>query len=144
MGRPRIFETVEELDAAIYEYFNPQGTVDVQTKAGVEQVPTEKRNYIEKPTITGLALALGFADKTTLYEYRDRKEFSYSIKRAITMIEMYHEEGLSEGNVAGRIFALKNMGWRDKTEVEQSGGLNIAWNEKKTYETKAHNLSDGE
>ena len=37
------------------------------------------------------------------------------------------------------IFWLKNRQphlWRDKQEVEQSGGLNISWNETKSYETK--------
>lgn len=95
-GRPRIFENVEDLEAECEKYF--------------------KGN--KKPTVTGLALFLTFADKTTLYEYRDRPEFSYPVKRALTRIELYHEEALSENNVAGRIFALKNMGWKDKTEQD--------------------------
>lgn len=98
-GRPRIYQSVEELDEAIESYFNPDG------------------KKLDKPTVTGLALHLGFADKTTLYEYRDRPEYSYSIKRALTMIEQYHELGLTENNFGGRIFALKNMGWKDKVET---------------------------
>jgi len=120
-GRPRIYDDPEELEKAVDSYF-------IIEEEGMEKM-------INKPTVTGLALHLGFADKTTLYEYRDRPEFSYSIKKGLTMIERYHEEGLSENSVAGRIFALKNMGWRDKTEVEQSGSLNINWVEEKTYET---------
>ena len=73
------------------------------------------------PTVTGLALHLGFADKTTLYEYRDRDGFSYLIKRALTIIEQYHEEAMDGNNVAGRIFVLKNMGWKDKTETALTG-----------------------
>jgi hypothetical protein len=114
MGRPRIYNSVEELDKAVEEYFTDEETV--------------------KPTVTGLALHLGFADKSTLYEYRDRPEFSYPIKKALTTIEMYHEQRLSENNVTGAIFALKNMGWKDKQEVEQSGGLTMTWAEEKTYE----------
>jgi hypothetical protein len=95
-GRPRIYESVEELEQKCEEYF-------AQT---------------EKPAVTGLALFLGFADKTTLYEYRDRPEFSYPIKKALTRIELYHEEGLTENSVTGRIFALKNMGWSDKVQNE--------------------------
>ncbi len=95
-GRPKIYEDPEELAKQVENYFNEEEA--------------------KKPTITGLALYLGFADKTTLYEYRDRPDFSYSIKKAITKIEQYHEQALSDNNVAGRIFALKNMGWRDKTE----------------------------
>lgn len=33
------------------------------------------------------------------------------------MIEQYHELGLDGNSVAGRIFALKNMGWKDKIET---------------------------
>lgn len=98
-GRPRIYTDVAELEAEVEKYL-------------AEAI---------KPTVTGLALFLGFADKTTLYEYRDRPELSYPIKRALTTIERYHEEGLTENNVAGRIFALKNMGWKDKTEQEMYG-----------------------
>jgi hypothetical protein len=59
------------------------------------------------------------------------------------MIEQYHEEGLSDNNVAGRIFALKNMGWKDKTEQDLNLSGGITWHEEKTYagrepiETKA-------
>ena len=111
-GRPRIYESVDELEIKCDEYFESA----------------------RKPTVTGLALYLGFADKSTLYEYRDRPEFSYPIKKALTKIEMYHEEGLSEGNVAGRIFALKNMGWKDKVEQDVNMNASVNWNETKTYD----------
>lgn len=113
-GRPRIYESVEELEKECDDYFSG----------------------CDKPTVTGLTLYLGFADKTTLYDYRDRAEFSHPIKKALTMIESYHERRLSENNVTGAIFALKNMGWKDKQEVEQSGGLTLNWTEERTYETK--------
>lgn len=99
-GRPRIWDDPEELEKACDGYFDQD---DI------------------KPTVTGLALHLGFDSKQSLYDYRDRPEFSYPIKKALTKIEKYHEEGLSENNVAGRIFALKNMGWKDKAEIEHSG-----------------------
>jgi hypothetical protein len=74
----------------------------------------------EKPTITGLTFFLGFADKTTLYDYRDRPEFSHPIKRSLLRVEASYEKGLRENNVAGVIFALKNMGWKDKTETDMN------------------------
>lgn len=53
------------------------------------------------------------------------------------MIEMYHEEGLSENNVTGRIFALKNMGWKDKTETDMNvtAGVQVIM-KNANYETK--------
>jgi hypothetical protein len=115
-GRPRIYDNIEDLSTQVDAYFNQPD--------------------LTKPTVTGLALYLGFADKTTLYEYRDRPELSYPIKRALTMIEQYHEEGLSDNNVAGRIFALKNMGWKDKTEQDVNLSGAITWHEEKVYLTK--------
>lgn len=123
-GRPRIYESLEELEQAIEDYFFPE-----QDIIGVSGYPTgeKKKIRISKPSVTGLALALGFADKTTLYEYRDRPEFSYPIKRSLTMIEQWHEERLSENSVAGAIFALKNMGWKDKTETDLNHSGTAEW-----------------
>lgn len=100
VGRPRIYNDVEELSRACEQYF------------------TKCLETALRPTVTGLALWLGFADKTTLYEYRDRQEFSYSIKTSLTMIENALEQKLENNSVAGIIFALKNMGWKDKQELD--------------------------
>lgn len=117
VGRPRIYENVEDLQEAVDSYFMQEVMIEADSKCGSQKIPSGKFEPIAKPTVTGLALHLGFADKTTLYEYRDRPQFSYPIKRALTMIEQYHELGLSDNNVTGRIFALKNMGWKDKVET---------------------------
>jgi hypothetical protein len=87
----------------------------------------------EKPTVTGLTLALGFADKSTLYDYSKNEKFSHSIKRALLIVENGYEQALRENAPTGSIFALKNMGWKDKSEVEQSGNLSINWKEEKVY-----------
>lgn len=89
--------------------------------------------------ISGLAYFLGFADKTTLYDYRDREDFSHPIKRAILRIEMNYEGGLTEQSVAGRIFALKNMGWKDKTETELSNPDGTLKNETKLIIVRGDN-----
>ena len=52
------------------------------------------------------------------------------------MVECEYEKRLAGQSPTGAIFALKNMGWKDKSEVEQSGGLSINWHEEKTYQTK--------
>lgn len=116
MARPRIYDDPEELDLECEQYFI---TLDPY-----------------KPTVNGLALFLGFASKQSLYDYQEKEEFSYPIKKALTKIESAHETNLYSNAVAGSIFALKNMGWKDKTEVEQSGQLAINWHEEKTYITK--------
>ncbi len=124
-GRPRIYDDPDELDKNCEAYFN--------------QCIAEK----ERPTITGITLYLGFADKTTLYDYRDRPEFSHPIKKSITRIENALEKKLDGQSVAGIIFALKNMGWKDQTHVENTGSMNMTWQETKLYESdKETNNSD--
>src|SRR5690349_15595622 len=96
LGRPLKFESPEGLEASIADYFKEI------TEAG------------EPATITGLALYLGFESRQSFYDYEEREEFSYAIKRARTRIEYEYEKKLSGNNCTGPIFALKNMGWKDK------------------------------
>lgn len=76
---------------------------------------------IKPPTVAGLALYLGFADRSSLYEYKARPDFAYAIKRAVTEIECFAEEQLHLSSSTGAIFWLKNHGWTDKTKLEHSG-----------------------
>lgn len=99
VGRPLIFKSTEELTTLIDKYFD-------------EEV---------KPTLAGLAYQLGI-DRQTLYNYKERDEFFDIIKKARDYVESFYEKRLIyENNPTGVIFALKNMGWRDKTETELSG-----------------------
>ena len=96
-GRPRKYQTVEQLQAAIDRYFEST----------------------EKYTVTGLALHLGFSSRQSLINYEGySEEFFDAIKRAKLRVEVYYEERLVENNPAGAIFALKNFGWNDKREFD--------------------------
>ena len=96
-GRPLLFETPEELEYQIMGYIQDE----------------------KKPTLAGLAYHLGI-DRHTLYNYKDRPEFFHIIKKATDYVEYKYEERLIyETNPTGVIFALKNMGWKDKQEVDQ-------------------------
>jgi hypothetical protein len=73
----------------------------------------------ERPTVTGLALALG-TYRQTLIEYETKKdEFTDTIKRAKTVIEYYYEKGVAEGDIhpAVGIFVLKNFNWTDVVQI---------------------------
>lgn len=98
-GHPPIYETPEEMEAVINQYF----------------LETD----IEDWTITGLALALGFESRQSFYDNEKRPEFSYILKNARLKVEMSYEQSLRKCKTGpgGSIFALKNMGWKDKTEV---------------------------
>ena len=119
-GRPRVYETPEELQIAVDAYF-----------AHIE----EKK---DPATVTGLALHIGFESRQSIYDYEEDGQFSYIIKNARLRVECEYEKRLSTAqSPTGAIFALKNMGWKDKTEQEIHGAMPVTWNEEKTYQTKA-------
>ena len=97
-GRPPAFEEPEQLDLKCNEYF-------------LECIKSK-----EKPTITGLTLFVGFSSRSSWDDYEKKKEFSYIVKRAKLTVEYSYEKS----GTAFDIFALKNMGWKDKTEVDHS------------------------
>lgn len=73
----------------------------------------------ERPTFCGLALALGYSSRTTLWEHAKRTEaISEPIKKALLRIEESYEKGLRGVACTGSIFALKNRGWTDKPDDE--------------------------
>ena len=111
MGRPPLYKTVEELEAKIDEYFtNCPDQKSILTKTGLIDIPC--------PTITGLALFLGFCSRGTMYEYENKNpDFSDTIKKARSKMEVIYEQLLQDGN-SGAIFALKNFGWTDKQVIE--------------------------
>jgi hypothetical protein len=121
-GRPPIFETADQLEQAIDNYFR---TGVKKRKVIIGKSPNAQIVEIEVPTITGLCYHIGFESRQSFYDYEERDEFSYTIKRARLFIEVEYEEQLTTGNTVGAIFALKNMGWRDKTETEYSGNLTL-------------------
>jgi hypothetical protein len=100
VGRKAKYEAPEDLELAIDAYFEEFGN-------GV--------------TISGLAYYLGFESRQSMYDYKERPEFSYIIKRAALFIEQNYEGKLSNTSPTGAIFALKNMGWKDKHEQELTG-----------------------
>jgi hypothetical protein len=105
------YKTPEELEAAIDLYF----------------VAHKKEITDLTPTTAGLAHFLGFSDRQSLYDYRDRSDtYSCVIKRAILFIESYHEASLSNQSVAGHIFWLKNHGWKDTQELTGANGAALS------------------
>jgi len=74
-------------------------------------------------TITGLALSLGFCTRKSLLDYAEKIEFVNIIKRAKLKVENEYEKKLYSGQPTGSIFALKNMDWHDKSEIDHSGNI---------------------
>jgi hypothetical protein len=120
IGRPRTYQTNDDLVEAINNYFQNTSDKDI--------------------TITGLALALGFESRQSFYDYEKNGDFSYTIKSARLIVENEYEKDLKQGNQspAAAIFALKNVGnWTDKQEIEQKSEVEITDNTKlKEYSTE--------
>lgn len=117
-GRPPKYKTAKELQSAVDDYFD-NGVAERVTIVGKGENATEVK--IPVPTITGLVLHLGFADRASFYDLEKQEKFSHTIKRARTFIEKEYEEQLATKGNAGAIFALKNFGWKDTHGLEHSG-----------------------
>lgn len=103
IGRPRIIESPAEMERLVEEYV---------TTCHEEEEPL---------TLTGMILHLGLSSRQSLERYGERPEFSDSVKKAKLLIENQYERKLDRDKPAGAIFALKNMGWSDRREVEFRG-----------------------
>ena len=110
-GAPAFYDSVDKFLNRTVEYF--ESFISDEEK-GLNPV------LGRKPTTTGLALWLGFASRQSLYDYKEKKEFSDIIKKALLFIEMSYEEQLDSKNAGGAIFALTNMKWRNKMYNENN------------------------
>lgn len=100
VGRPPMYDSPEEMIKGIEEYFNTASD-------GI--------------TITGLCIHLGFESRQSFYAYEQKPEFSYIIKRARLFVENFYEKSAQNAKTPTfHIFALKNMGWSDKTELDHT------------------------
>lgn len=105
-GRPLKFQSVEELEQKIDAYFE-----DCKIKGS-------------RPFITELAYWLD-TSRETLCDYKEKPEFSDSLKKAKARCEIELERNLIEGkiNPTGSIFNLKNnYGWKDRQETDITSG----------------------
>lgn len=100
-GRPLKFESVEELQEKIDNYFNT----------------TPKEEW----TMTGLCIDCDM-DYQTLINYSEKEQFFEPIKKARLKVHNQYEISLRKNGRSGDIFALKNFGWTDKTEVDTNIG----------------------
>ena len=142
-GRPSIWTDPEELEQEINDYFdcitryiprtesvqvgtdhNNKPIMEDKPVLDVQGRPTTKLEWLETPTLAGLAEKLK-VDRKTLLNYSYKDEFFPSIKKAKSRIETFESQRLNERPAAaGTIFSLKNnYGWKDTTEIGITGSL---------------------
>ena len=112
-GRPPKYKNKEEIEGLIKKYFEDckgkpyLGDNGVPVHANHGTVLWEE--YPHPPTVTGLALALGFTSRQALLNYQGKEEFVDTITRAKTYIEDYAERRLYDRDgVQGAKFVLIN------------------------------------
>lgn len=123
-GRPLKYSTPEAMQHAIDLYFlackiHQEGEKDYLLELSDEDKAFIKRVDDVYPSITGLAIVLGFTSRNALLEYEKRDEFFGTIKAAKLKVENNIEQRLFFQHSTGSIFNLKNnFGWKDQKEVD--------------------------
>lgn len=123
-GRPPKYKNKEEIQAKIDEYFE-ECKGKILRGANNEPIIDKYGNVViydqRPPTVTGLALALGFCSRQALLNYQGKQEFNDTITRAKAYVERYAEERLFDKDGAnGAKFSLANNfeGWKEKREID--------------------------
>lgn len=135
-GRPPKYKCKEEIEEKIEQYFKEcEGHPLTDDKGNQVYNKWGYPVIIDKrpPTVTGLALALGFTNRLSLLHYQGKKEFVNTITRAKARVEQYAEERLfDKDGTSGAQFSLRNnfKGWdADKKDNEpDAGGIVIVNN----------------
>ena len=111
---------------------NPVGRPRNYDDKDIERIKALLELYIEKSDIPIIAEFAYMNDipRTTFYDY---PEFSTLLKKLMDKKEANLEKLglLGEVNSTMAIFSLKQMGWRDKQDVNMSGdvGIEVSWQE---------------
>jgi hypothetical protein len=130
-GRPRAYDTPEELHLLVENYFK-----SCEPQPLINQVTGEP--YLDKqgqpimyghvpPSVAGLAYALGFKSRQSLFDYADNPMFMDIIMRAKLRIEIYNNTRLyDKDGVQGAKFNLTvNYGYIEKQGLEHSGEVKL-------------------
>ncbi len=109
---------LERLIAAYFESINGEFHFEnIPSKNNADEITEKKRVWDrlpEPPTLSGLALYLGFDSCESLDNYSATGQYATFIKRALLRIETAYEQKLHNGPASGAIFALKKLGWNQR------------------------------
>lgn len=127
VGMTPMYTSVEEIESKIEQYFEDCKGYPLTDKKG-KQVFNKFGSPIfidvHPPTITGLALALGFTSRQALLNYQAKPKFVDTITRAKARVEQYAEERLFDRDGSnGAQFSLRNnfKGWDADKKNDNSG-----------------------
>ena len=125
VGRPPKYKSVGEIEEKIEQYFQSCEGKPLLDADGNPMLNKWQKPIVigeKPPTITGLALALGFCCRRDLLNYQGKKEFCNTITRAKSKVEAYAESRLFDRDGSnGAQFSLRNnfKGWNGEQESQQ-------------------------
>ena len=125
-GHPPKYVTVEEMQAVIDRYFEDCKGEPIIGDDGMPILDKFGQRFIihqRPPTVTGLALALGFTSRQALLNYQAKKGFVDTVTRAKARIEAYAEERLFDRDgQRGAEFSLRyNFRWVNDEKKDDGG-----------------------
>ena len=125
-GRPPKYKNKEEIEKLINDYFKECEGEPYFDEDGYPVINSKGAVVYKKqpkpPTVTGLALALGFNTRLSLLNYQAKPEFMNTIIRAKSKIEEYSERRLFDRDgVNGAKFNLINnfKGWSERPKEDE-------------------------
>ena len=124
-GRPPKWKSVEAMQEAIDKYFEScKGEpLMIDGEPFMDKLGNVVLIHQHPPTVTGLALALGFTSRLALLNYEARPEFFNAVTRAKARCEEYAEERLfDKDGQRGAAFSLRcNFRWSEDGSGKEDG-----------------------
>jgi hypothetical protein len=125
------FKTTTALTQRIDEYFQyiegEYHTEQKPLKPPKEKIETTTEHKVwdrepEPATISGLALFLDFSSRHEFEIYEESGKYADVLKRGRLRVEATYEAMLHQ-TPTGAMFALKSMGWNEKSDISPSAPL---------------------
>lgn len=130
-GRPPKYKRPEDMQVVIDQYFKDcEGTPLIGDDGEVirDKFGEIVMSNARPPTVTGLALALGFTTRHALLDYQGKRAFAHTIARAKSRIEAYAEQRLFDRDgQRGAEFSLKyNFRWaQEEKNAAEDGATGV-------------------
>lgn len=134
MNRKRdFFQSAQQLATLTDAYFKwIEGEFHLETlpyKPTAKAAAEEREQKVwdrppQPPTLSGLALYLGFESTHAFEAYEQHGKYATQLKRAKLHIEAEYEKQLHQQPSSGAIFALKSMGWLEHANTPSTAENN--------------------
>lgn len=102
-------------------------TLRLQVENYFNQIRDKKCFYVgeqvideDHPTVTGLALFLGFPSKECLWKYAENPEYEPAMRYALLRAENFYEKEMLKGNANVKVLLKIFKGWEDMVSTSNN------------------------